>query len=308
MTTAEDDLGLFGPGSVTWKVHAEPIFALGGLRSLYLQALHPRAVAGVVQNSGYKKDLWGRLVRTSSYVGTVLYGTTADAERAGARVRAIHSRLTGTDAATGDRFRVDEPDLLRWVHVTEVESFVSSAVRAGLKLTPAEHDAYFHEQRRAAALVGLDPTTVPGSKDEVEDYYTAMRPHLAMTKDAAEAAVFLSVPPMPWGLGLTPARGMMLGLSALAVGLLPPWARRLYGLPVLAAADLVTSVNTRMLGAALRALPRRYLSGPIYKDAMRRVAKAQSGGEDPAGARKVRSTALHGSGTGTSAAAEHDRR
>ena len=53
------DVGLFGPGSVTWKLHQEPILLLGGLRSLYLQALHPRAVAGVAQNSGYRPDAWG---------------------------------------------------------------------------------------------------------------------------------------------------------------------------------------------------------------------------------------------------------
>ena len=41
---------------------------------------------------------------------------------------------------TGEFFRVDEPRLLRWVHVTEVESFASTAVRAGLVLTPDEID------------------------------------------------------------------------------------------------------------------------------------------------------------------------
>ena len=75
------DVGLFGPDSVTWKVHKEPIVSLGGLRSLYLQALHPRAVAAVAQNSSYRSDPWGRLNRTSEYVVTVLYGTTAEVER-----------------------------------------------------------------------------------------------------------------------------------------------------------------------------------------------------------------------------------
>jgi hypothetical protein len=70
------DLGLFGPGSLTWRVHEEPILALAGLRALFLQALHPRAIAGVVQNSGYKTDPWGRLVRTITYVATTIYGTT----------------------------------------------------------------------------------------------------------------------------------------------------------------------------------------------------------------------------------------
>src|SRR5688500_1479338 len=151
---SDHDLGLFGPDSVTWKLHAEPIMLLAGLRSLYLQALHPRAVAGIAQNSNYKSDAWGRLMRTSEYVATTLYAPTAEVERAASRLRRMHSRLTATDPATGEKFRIDEPDLLLWVHITEVESFLSTARRAGLKLTDAEVDAYYAEQVQAAELVG----------------------------------------------------------------------------------------------------------------------------------------------------------
>src|SRR3712207_778445 len=105
--------------------------------------------------------------------------------------------MTAVDSTTGERFRIDEPDLLRWVHVAEVESFLTTARRAGLKLTDDEVDRYYTEQLRAAELVGLDPSTVPATAAEVADYYEAMRPELAMTKDAAETAFFLTVPPVP---------------------------------------------------------------------------------------------------------------
>jgi uncharacterized protein (DUF2236 family) len=280
---ADEDIGLFGPDSVTWRVHHEPILWLAGLRSLYLQALHPRAVAGVVQNSTYRSDPWGRLARTSIYVGTVVYGTTAQVERAARRVRAVHSRLTATDPRTGERFQVDEPDLLRWVHVTEVESFLSTARRAGLDLTDAEADAYYAEQRRAAALVGLDPETVPGSVAQVEAYYERVRPELAMTKECADTAFFLAVPPLPWGLRLTPARPALAAVAATAVALLPAWARRLYGLPGLPATDVTASLTARTMRMALRALPRRVFEGPLYRAAMTRAATA---GYPPAESRR----------------------
>src|SRR2546421_2785358 len=170
------DLGLFGPESVTWKLHAEPILLLAGLRALYLQALHPQAMAGVNQNSQFKRDPWGRLLRTSVYLATVVYGTTEQAYAAGARVRAVHGRMRAIDPRTGEFFRVDEPRLLRWVHVTEVESFASTAVRAGLAVTPDEIDRYYAEQRPAAELVGLDPATVPGSAAEGAPDYAQIRP------------------------------------------------------------------------------------------------------------------------------------
>ncbi|HEY2949210.1 MAG TPA: oxygenase MpaB family protein [Micromonosporaceae bacterium] len=269
-----EDLGLFGPGSVTWRVHAEPILALAGLRSLFLQALHPRAVAGVMQNSGYKTDPWGRLVRTINYVATAVFGTTAQAEAAGRRVRSVHAQLTARDPRTGETFRIDEPALLRWVHVSEVESFLDTARRAGVALTSAEVDAYYTEQRRVAALVGLDPSTVPGTAAEVDAYYREIRPELAMTRDAAETLFFLSAPPLPRRLGFTPARLVYFGIAATAFGLLPPWARRMYGMFGLPTTDLSASLSARTMRLALNALPHKVYEGPLYRSAMARAELA----------------------------------
>ncbi|MEU7757772.1 MULTISPECIES: oxygenase MpaB family protein [Micromonospora] len=276
-----EDLGLFGPGSVTWKVHEEPILIVAGLRSLYLQALHPRAMAGVAQNSNYRTDAWGRLVRTATYVGTTIYGTTAEAEAAGRRLRTRHARMRATDPFTGEEFRVDDPDLLRWVHVTEVESFVSTARRAGLALTDDEVDGYYTEQRRSAALVGLDPDDVPGTAAEVADYYRDVRPQLRMTREAAETAVFLTAPPIPWklslparvGLNLGPPRWAYFGIAATALGMLPPWALRLYGGLGLPTTALSADLSARALRLALAAVPRRYREGPLQQAAKERAAR-----------------------------------
>jgi uncharacterized protein (DUF2236 family) len=272
----ENDLGLFGPDSVSWRLHREPILLLAGLRGLYLQALHPRAVAGVVQNSAYEKDPWGRLERTGTFVATTVYGTTAQAREAGRRVRAIHSRLRATDRRTGEVFRVDEPELLRWVHVTEIESFVTVAVRAGCPLTPAEIDRYYDEQRRAAELVGLDPATVPSSAAEVAAYYRQIRPELGLTSEGIAAAKFLTSPPMPRGLGFTPLRLVYLSGATLAVGLLPAWARRLYGLAGLPTTDLSSSVSARVLRSAVSLLPERLSQGPVFRAAIERAEAARA--------------------------------
>jgi uncharacterized protein (DUF2236 family) len=256
------DLGLFGPDSVTWRVHDEPIFFVATLRALFLQQLHPRVAAGVAQNSDYKVRPWHRFERTVTYVATVIYGTTAEAESAGRRVRAIHAALPGTDPRTGEQFRLDEPDLLRWVHVTVVESFLDTARRAGVKLTDAEADRYYAEQGRAAALVGLDPATVPASCIEVAAYYQEMQPRLAMTKEAADGLLFLLAPPMPVKLGSTLMRAAYSGIAALAIALLPAWARRRYGLPGLSAADPAASLTARALRLALSPLPRWLVESP----------------------------------------------
>ncbi|MDG4768108.1 oxygenase MpaB family protein [Solwaraspora sp. WMMD406] len=276
-----EDLGLFGPDSVTWRVHDEPILIVAGLRSLYLQALHPRAIAGVAQNSSYRADPFGRLTRTSIYVATTVWGTTAEATAAGARIRRLHSRLRATDPDTGTEFRVDEPELLRWVHVAEVESFLTTATRAGLRLSPDEVDRYYAEQRRSAALVGLDPDSVPGSAAEIAAYYRHIRPQLRITKDAADTALFLTAPPvpaglsLPWrlGLGLGPPRLAYLGVAATAAGLLPSWARRMYGGLGLPTTDVCAALSARGLRLALRAVPRDLVEGPLRKAARDRAGR-----------------------------------
>ncbi|GAA0817325.1 oxygenase MpaB family protein [Spirilliplanes yamanashiensis] len=278
------DLGLFGPRSVTWKLHQEPILGLAGLRSLYFQALHPRAVAGVAQNSVYKDDAWGRLMRTSMYVATTIYAPTAEAEAAGHRLRRLHARLSAVDPATGERFRIDEPDLLRWVHVTEVESFLTVARRAGLSLTDAEVDTYYAEQLRSAELVGLDPATVPSTAAEVAAYYEQVRPELRLTRDGAETMMFLTVPPVPdsWdlslparlGLTLGPTRWAYLGIASTALALLPPWARKLYGGLGWATTDLTADLSVKSIRLLLAALPRRLRVSPMRQAALERAAAA----------------------------------
>ena len=86
MTDSDSDLGLFGPDSVTWRVHVEPILWFAGYRALLLQTLHPRALAGVLQNSNFREDPWGRLIRTARFYGEVVFGDTPTARKAGRRV------------------------------------------------------------------------------------------------------------------------------------------------------------------------------------------------------------------------------
>ncbi|MFC9652295.1 oxygenase MpaB family protein [Streptomyces sp. NPDC059892] len=229
-TVPAPDPGLFGPRSVTWQLHGDPVMWIAGIRALYLQALHPRAVRGVTQNSDFRHDAWGRLRRTAGFVGTISYGTTEAAERAGARVRAIHRRLTATDPATGERYGVDEPELLLWVHCAEVDSYLQVLRRSGIPLGDALADRYVAEHREGARLVGLDPDRVPATTAELAGYFAQVRPALACGPEAREVDDFLRRPPVP--APLVPARALLWRrVASLAYASLPPYAHELYGRP-----------------------------------------------------------------------------
>ncbi len=267
----ERDQGLFGPASVTWRLHADPTFAVGGLRALLMQALHPQAMAAVAQSGGFEAEYWGRLGRTSAYVATITYGTTQEAQRVAARVRGIHRKLRGTDPFTGEIFRVDRPDLLLWVHCCEVDSLLSTAVRGGMPITDDEAESYVSEQVRSAELVGLDPSTVPASRAALADYFHQVRPELRLTDDARRAFRAAVAPPMPgWVQLLTPARPAWGGLAALSISLLPTWARRMYRLPGLGITDYAATGALRALRAGAIKLPERLRDGPILKEAKSR--------------------------------------
>jgi uncharacterized protein (DUF2236 family) len=265
------DVGLFGPESITWRIHADPVMGIGGLRALHLQALHPLAMAGVAQHSGFRADPWGRLLRTVGYVTTVSFGTTAQVERAAARVRGVHRPLRGVEPESGTPYRVDDPELLRWVHCCLVDSFVTTYRRAGGPLTAAEADTYVAEQVRAAALVGIDPADVPGSIADLAAYFEAMRPGLHATAEAKRAARFVMLPPMP-SRKLAAAKPLWAGVAGTAFALLPRWARRLYGLPGLPTADLAATATVRALRRSLLLLPADVREGPPVRDARARAA------------------------------------
>lgn len=269
----ERDQGLFGPSSVTWRLHADPTFAVGGMRALLMQALHPQAMAAVAQSGGFEAEYWGRLTRTSAYVATTTYGTTGEAERMAARVRGIHRKLRGTDPFTGEVFRVDRPDLLLWVHCCEVESLLSTAKRGGMSLTDDEAETYVAEQVRSAELVGLAAAEVPATQAELADYFRRIRPVLRATDDARRAFRAAVAPPMPgWVKVLTPARPAWGGLAALSIGLLPSWARRMYRLPGFGLTDFAATGALRALRTGAFILPESLRVGPILKEARARTA------------------------------------
>ncbi|HEX9032629.1 MAG TPA: oxygenase MpaB family protein [Streptosporangiaceae bacterium] len=254
------DNGLFGPGSVTWRVMSEPVMWVGGLRAMYLQALHPRTMRATWQNTAFARpgEAWGRFGRTVEFVRVRTYGTTAEVERAGRRVRKVHASLTGTDT-DGSVIRLDDPELLLWVHCGEIASYADVARRCAM-LPAAELDRFVAEQRRSAEVVGLHPGQVPASLAELDAYYERMRPRLYACAQARQALMRSYLPDIPWPF--TGLRLVVPPMNTLAFASLPRWARRKYGAPGSPVTDLSTTLTLRALHQATTRIPRQLLGMP----------------------------------------------
>lgn len=261
------DDGWFGPGSTTWRVHADAATLVGGIRALLVQAMHPTVLAGFDQHSLYREDPTGRLQRTAAFVTVTTFGSSAQAEEACARVRRAHAPVRGT-APSGEPYSADDPELLGWVHLALVDS-LAEAVRSYGR-TPFDLDAYLAE----TAVVGdrLGAANVPRSADELAAAYRHYRPRLARTAEIAAAHTFLLDPPLPRGM-----RPPYRVLAAAAAATLPP---ELSGL--LASRPLLPAPAARVVGrAATRLLAALLGPSPAATAAARRTAERAPGRADP---------------------------
>src|SRR5205807_2536696 len=91
-------------------------------------------------HSSYREDPWKRLEGTMKAVWAVVYGSRTEADRAAARVRAMHSKVSGRLSAPmgpfpkGTRYSALDPALLMWVHATLVDTALLVPLRPAIEV------------------------------------------------------------------------------------------------------------------------------------------------------------------------------
>jgi uncharacterized protein (DUF2236 family) len=259
------DDGFFGPGSVTWRLSGDLASPVAGLRALLLQALHPLAMAGVDQHSDWRRDPVGRLAATSAYVTTISFGDRATAERAAARVRAIHEHVTGTDPATGRPYAASDPALLLWVHAALVDSTLAARQLIGTPLPPGDSDRYVAEMTVAAQLVGVPADLVPASTAALAGYLGSVRPVLQCTPAAADAiGHLLDLPELAEDIG-----EIWQDIRDAAIAALPDWAQDACGYRP---SQPLTPERQNGIRQALGVLDAVFLGEPGVLEARQRIA------------------------------------
>jgi uncharacterized protein (DUF2236 family) len=276
------DDGLFGPGSVTWRLAGGMTTPVVAIRALLLQALHPLAMAGVDQHSTWRSDPGARLASTSAYEVTVSFGEVAAASAAAARVRKIHSFVRGTDPATGKPYAATDPALLLWVHNALVDSQLA-CTRLYATITPGDADRYVREQVAAAEIIGIPPGLVPASAAGLAAYFDAVRPELACTPAAATAMSYLldyvggAWPPGDPAAPSPEEAEMWRDICDAAIVALPDWAAGLYAGRVPQVAEAVSrfgdlSIDSRTaVRQALGILDALFLAEPGVLEARQRI-------------------------------------
>ena len=255
------DAGYFGPGSAPWAVHGALPTLVGGVRALMMQALHPGALAGVMQHSRYETDALGRLAGTTKWLTVVTFGDTAAADRECARVQGVHRKVVGTYIGSNGEtpYAAADPDLLRWVHIAFTDSFLATHQVWGGPI-PGGPDAYVREWAKSGELVGV--VAPPRSVAELRDQLAAYDQVLAGGPAAASTVNFIRNAPLGAG-----AKVPYAGLFAGAVSTMPAGHRALLGLPTVPLA-LTKPLVGALLGSLSLALG---ATSPSQRAALDRV-------------------------------------
>lgn len=220
-----EGIGYFGPDSAAWAVHGGLPTLVGGIRALLMQALHPAALAGVMQHSRYEEDALGRLAGTTQWLTIVTFGDKAQADRECARVRGMHRRVNGVYTVDGVEFPYDatDPDLLRWVHIAFTDSFLATHLVWGDPI-PGGPDAYVREWAKAGELVGVE--NPPRSVTELRTAIAGYESQLRSSREAKETSAFIRKPPLPFA-----AQGPYAALLLGALSTMSPRHLAMLGLP-----------------------------------------------------------------------------
>jgi len=211
------DPGLFGPNSVTWKVHAHFVSMLvGGLSSLLVQATHPGALAGVWDHSNFRTDLRARLGRTAYFIAATTYGGKAMAQSAIDHVNRIHQRIQGR-RLDGQPYSALDPHLLKWVHLGEVTSFLQAYLTHADPVLPIYvQDRYIHEMAKIGESLGA--RELPHTVQEAHAMLLSYRTELHIDHRVREIVQLIETFPARWQ-----DRPLVRLIVSAAFDALPPW-------------------------------------------------------------------------------------
>lgn len=258
-------VGYFDDDSMLRRVHRERAVALSGPRALLMQAAHPLAVTGLLAHTSALDEPYERLARTATVLGTIGFGSRADADRVTKQVRAMHRRVRGQIPhaigrwPAGTEYRADDPELLLWVLFTLVDSAMVVYQKYVRSLSREEQAALWDDYRVIGRLFGLRLRDMPATLDDLDAYRERMLTgdDLLVTDWARQRARKIVLdPPVPWM-----ARPLLETVNFITIALLPDRIRDQYGFsplpPAFVRRAIVTGGAEYVKRAVIPLLPER---------------------------------------------------
>jgi uncharacterized protein (DUF2236 family) len=270
MTRLTDAAGLFGPGSLAWRIDREVMVLAGGSCALLMQAAHPVVAAGVFEHSTYATDPFGRLRRTLTTSFDVVFGSRSRAEAAIRRVNAFHSAVRGRRPDDGSPYTALDPEALLWVHATLIDTALRVFGRFVAPLSPADEQAYHAEAALVAERLGVPPSILPPTIVDLRAWMAEMiADRRVRVTPAAHEIAHTVLYPRPWV-----PRVAWEAAHLVSIAMLPDALRRDYGLAWSPARERGVATLAAVTRRALPFVPRPLRFVPHARTADRRVRQA----------------------------------
>jgi uncharacterized protein (DUF2236 family) len=202
---AGDEAGFFLPTDAPWVVHADFGTLVGGIRALLMQALHPGSLTGVKNHSRYQSDPLGRLAGTIRWLTITTFGSKTAVLGEASRVNRLHTRVTGEYTTGGGErvpYKAADQDLLLWVHIAFMESFLVAHEQFAWREIPkgsAATGADNYVSQWSASVSPLGLTSVPMSRAAMDSTIAQIHEAglLAASEDTLSVVEFIKNPPLP---------------------------------------------------------------------------------------------------------------
>ena len=163
-----------------------------------MQALHPGSLTGVAQHSRYEQDPLGRLSGTIRWLTVTTFGSHDAIKGEASRVNRMHKSVSGSyETAAGETkdYRAADKDLLLWVHVAFMDSFLRAHQNYSKKPIPGGADSYVKLWSKSVGPLGLK--TVPMSEGELELTLSDFRDKIAVTDETKNIIRWIKQAPLP---------------------------------------------------------------------------------------------------------------
>jgi uncharacterized protein (DUF2236 family) len=163
-----------------------------------MQALHPGSLGGVSQHSRYEEDPIGRLSGTIRWLTVTTFGSLEAIQGEAGRVNRLHDKVVGKyETAEGEQrpYKAADPDLLLWVHVAFMDSFLRAHQNYSKKPIPGGADEYVRLWAESVKPLGL--ATAPISEVELISTLDGFRSRLLVTEKTKQVIHWIKRAPLP---------------------------------------------------------------------------------------------------------------
>jgi uncharacterized protein (DUF2236 family) len=223
--------GIFGPGSMTWRIDREAIIFLAAGRALLLQLAHPWITAAIAEHSRVTAQPIVRFHRTFNVVFALVFGTLDQAFAAARSLHRRHARITGFLPETtgpfksGSRYCANNISALRWVYATLIDSALVAHDLVFEPLSAEDRARHYSESRLFAGMLGIPRSALPADYGGLAAYAESMCRSDVLTVSAAARSVAQQIFAGDGSWTRVPA-----SYKALTAGLMPERLRQDFGL------------------------------------------------------------------------------